>query len=213
VARLSSRLFVGFWPAPHGTGPSDRDSYFISEFDQSDGTFVRRLCAPGLQTPCFGFCLSPDETTLAVACGGAHCILVFRIDSNAASAGEAPRMIPDEPDPDGQFNFPVGVQFSPVGQTLLVADRDSDCVQLISLDGTFVRNVPLGGSARAVAVDSLGNIVAATDRHVKVFSPHGTLLHDRLGGVEMDDAPPGGLAVDLTSGRIVVLGRRGGVLL
>jgi hypothetical protein len=39
---------------------------------------------------------------------------------------------------------------------------------------------------------------------VKVFSPEGTLLHDRLGGLEMGAAAYGGLAIDPASGRIAV---------
>jgi sugar lactone lactonase YvrE len=55
-----------------------------------------------------------------------------------------------------------------------------------------------------VAVDAAGNIIAATKKHVKVFSPEGTLLHDRLGGLEMNEAAFGGLAIDPSSGRIAV---------
>jgi hypothetical protein len=39
---------------------------------------------------------------------------------------------------------------------------------------------------------------------VKVFSPEGTLLHDRLGGLKMGAAAFGGLAIDPASGRIAV---------
>jgi hypothetical protein len=55
-----------------------------------------------------------------------------------------------------------------------------------------------------VAVDAVNNIIAATDKHVKVFSPEGTLLHDRLGGLEVGNAAWGGLAIDPASGRIAV---------
>jgi hypothetical protein len=53
-------------------------------------------------------------------------------------------------------------------------------------------------------VDAVGNIIAATPKHVKVFSLEGTLLHDRLGGLEMGEASEGGLAIDPASGRIAV---------
>jgi hypothetical protein len=39
---------------------------------------------------------------------------------------------------------------------------------------------------------------------VKVFSPEGTLLHDRLGGLDVGGAAAGGLAIDPASGRIAV---------
>jgi hypothetical protein len=113
----------------------------------------------------------------------------------------------------------VDVRFTPDGQQLAVADQWNDRVQCFALDGSVVRKIPLGAQAIAVAVDVTGNIVAATTRcidrqhrrqkfvprqHVKVLSPEGTLLHDRLGGLEMGDAAPGGLAIDPFSGRIAM---------
>ena len=56
----------------------------------------------------------------------------------------------------------------------------------------------------AVAVDAAGNIIATTFKHMKVFSQKGTLLHDRLGGLEMCDTAFSGLAIDPFSGRIAV---------
>jgi hypothetical protein len=53
-------------------------------------------------------------------------------------------------------------------------------------------------------VDAVGNIIAATPNHVKVFSPEGTLLHDRLGGLKMGLAAFGGLAIDPASGKLAV---------
>jgi hypothetical protein len=67
-----------------------------------------------------------------------------------------------------------------------------------------VRNIPLGAAPHAVAVDAAGNIIATTPKHVKVFSPEGTLLHDRLGGLERGEAACVGLAIDPSSGRIAV---------
>jgi hypothetical protein len=55
-----------------------------------------------------------------------------------------------------------------------------------------------------VAVDVDGNIIVTTDNHVKVFSPEGTMLDDRLGELEMEEAACGGLAIDPFSGRIAV---------
>jgi hypothetical protein len=90
----------------------------------------------------------------------------------------------------------------------VVADQFNNRVQCLALDGSFVRKMLLGSYVCAVAVDAAGNIIAATDKHVKVFSPEGTLLHDRLGGLEMGSAAFGGLAIDPSSGRIAV-GDRG----
>ena len=42
---------------------------------------------------------------------------------------------------------------------------------VLGQDGSFVRKMALGDLARAVAVDAVGNIIAATVKHVKVFSP------------------------------------------
>ena len=86
----------------------------------------------------------------------------------------------------------------------MVADYYNNRVQCLALDGSFVRKMPLGAHCRAVAVDAAGNIIAATNNHVKVFSPEGTLLHDRLAGLEMGWASFGGLAIDPSSGRIAV---------
>ena len=61
-----------------------------------------------------------------------------------------------------------------------------------------------------LATSSLPQLTSTT---VKVFSPEGTLLHDRLGGDEMGDAVVwGGLAIDPSSGRIVVGGGETGTV-
>ena len=85
----------------------------------------------------------------------------------------------------------------------MVADLGNNCVQVVGLDGSFVRQIPLGDTPLAVAVDAAGNIIATTRKHVKVFSSEGTLLHDRLGGVEIGFPASAGLAIDPSSGRIV----------
>jgi DNA-binding beta-propeller fold protein YncE len=136
-----------------------------------------------------------------VACCISNCIKVIRVDGS-----KAPRTIGDgvRGSGDGQLSCPVDVRFTPDGQQLVVADCYNSRVQVLGLDGSFVRKMPLGGYAYAVAVDAVGNIIAATDKHVKVFSSEGTLLHDRLGGLEMGHAAYGGLAIDPGSGRIAV---------
>ena len=116
----------------------------------------------------------------------------------------APRTIGGSGSGDGQLNYPLDVRFTPDGQQLVVAEQNNNRVQCLALDGSFVRKMPLGAHCRAVAVDAAGNIIATTDKHVKVFSPEGTLLHDRLGGLEIDDAAFSGLAIDPSSGRIAV---------
>jgi DNA-binding beta-propeller fold protein YncE len=193
VSRLGSSVFV----SEYGNGR-------ISEFNQSDGAFVRVLDTPGLVQPC-GICLNPDETTLAVVCSRSHCIKLVSVDGSVA-----PRTIGGdwrvggEGSDDGQLLVPSDVRFTPDGQQLVVADLCNNRAQCLALDGSFVRKMPLGAYCLAVAVDAAGNIIAATPKHVKVFSPEGTLLHDRLGGLEMEDAACGGLAIDPSSGRIAV---------
>ena len=159
---------------------------------------MRVLDTPRLEYP-YGICLSPDETTLAVACANSHCIKLISVDGSVA-----PRTIGGERGSgDGQLYCAFDVRFTPDGQQLVVADCNNR-VQCLALDGSFVRKMPLGDAPYAVAVDAAGNIIAATDNHVKVFSPEGTLLHDRLGGLVMDSAAYGGLAIDPSSGRIAV---------
>jgi DNA-binding beta-propeller fold protein YncE len=187
VSRLGSSIFICEYV-------NDR----ISEFNQADGAFVRVLDTPGLENPC-GMCLSPDETTLAVACGDRNCIKMICVDGS-----EAPPIGGLKGSGDGQFSCPVDVRFTPDGQQLVVADCDNSRVQVLGLDGSFVRKMPRGDYVYAVAVHAVGNIIAATPKHVKVFSPDGTLLHDRLGGLEMGGAAVGGLAIDPASGRIAV---------
>jgi DNA-binding beta-propeller fold protein YncE len=185
VSRLGSSVFI-----------SEYGNTCISEFNQSDGAFVRVLDTSTM--PPFGICLSPDETTLAVACPDRHCIMMFRVDGS-----EAPSTIGGEMGSgDGQLYFPHDARFTPDGQQLVVADRKNHRVQVLNVDGSFVRKIPLGNIACAVAVDMAGNIIATTDNHVKVFSPKGTLLHDELGGLKMGDAATGGLAIDSVNGRI-----------
>jgi len=112
--------------------------------------------------------VSPDETTLAVACVISNCIKVICVDGS-----KAPRTIGDGVygSGDGQLCCPVDVRFTPDGQQLVVADGFNKRVQVLGLDGSFVRKMPLGDHAHAVAVDAVGNIIAATVKHVKVFSP------------------------------------------
>jgi DNA-binding beta-propeller fold protein YncE len=196
VSRLGSSIFI-----------AECGMHRISEFNQTDGAFVRVLDTLGLEYP-RSMCLSPDETTLAVACAISHCIKVIRVDGS-----KAPRTIGGEKGSgDGQFDCPSDVRFTPDGQQLVVADSWNSRVQVLGLDGSFVREMPLGARVRAVAVDAVGNIIAATSKHVKVFSPEGTLRHDRLGGLEMGGAALGGLAIDPASGRIAVGDREVGMV-
>jgi DNA-binding beta-propeller fold protein YncE len=182
-------------------------TYRIREFNQSDGSLVRLVCTKGGLSGPRRMCLSPDETVLAVASTDNHCVKVIRVDGS-----EAPRTIGGRKGAeDGQFNCPVDVHFTPDGTRLVVADFFNKCVQVLGLDGSFVRKIPLGANARAVAVDAVGNIMAATKRRVKVFSPDGTLLHDRLGrGLgEFGSAAFGGLAIDPASGRVAITDTHG----
>jgi DNA-binding beta-propeller fold protein YncE len=252
ICRLSSSVFIG----EHG---NDR----ISEFNQSDGAFARVLDTPGLENP-RGMCLSPDESTLAVACAfGSDRIKLISIDGSVAS-----KTIGKWGSGEGQLKRPLDVHFTPDGQQLVVADYLNHRVHWLALDGSFVCQIPLGAASHAVAVDAAGNVVAATEKHhfvvgdlensvnvlpvvqhhhalhggakdivvpnggqhcstsaagtdgrpelrgeffrstigkhVKVFSPEGTLLHNRLGGFVMGEVVKGGLAIDPLSGRIAV---------
>jgi DNA-binding beta-propeller fold protein YncE len=184
VSHLGSSVFI-----------SECSNRRISEFNQSDGAFVRVLDTPGLEQP-YAICLSPDETTLAVACAGSHRIQLISVDGSVA-----PRTIGGKSGPRTTL---FDVRFTPDGQQLVVADCGNKRVQCLALDGSFMRKMPLGDVAVAMAVDAAGNIIATTKKHVKVFSPEGTLLHDRLGGLEMGGAALGGLAIDPTRGKIAV---------
>jgi DNA-binding beta-propeller fold protein YncE len=187
VSRLSSSIFISDY--------SNR----ISEFNQSDGAFVRVLDTPGLEDP-LGMCLSPDETILAIACGCGNCIKLVRVDGS-----EAPRTIGGERGSgDGQLDSPCDVCYHGDGRHLVVADRHNHRVQVLSTDGTFVRQMTLGAHADAVAVDATGNIIAATEKYVKVFSSEGRRLHDRLGGHVTGGVGIGGVDIDLSTGRIAV---------
>jgi DNA-binding beta-propeller fold protein YncE len=59
-------------------------------------------------------------------------------------------------------HHPVDVHFTPDGQQLVVADQGNKRVQVLGLDGSFLRRTPLGGFACAVAVDAVGNIIVTT---------------------------------------------------
>jgi len=84
--------------------------------------------------------VSPDETTLAVACVISNCIKVICVDGS-----KAPRTIGGvEGSGDGQFHCPLDVRFTPDGQQLVVADFRNKRVQVLGLDGSFVRKMPLG---------------------------------------------------------------------
>jgi DNA-binding beta-propeller fold protein YncE len=185
VSRLSSSIFI-----------SEGGNHRISQL-QSDGAFLRILPTPGLGCPgCIS--LSPDEKTLAVVGRLAHCIKLVQVDGTTT-----PKTIGVHGSRDGQFNLPCDVCFTPDGQQLVVADLGNHRVQVLSLDGTFVRKIQLGDDARAVAVDAAGNIIATTTQCVKVLSPDGRLLHEQLGGgFELGEFAVAGLAIDPGSGRI-----------
>ena len=78
--------------------------------------------------------MSPDETTLAVACVISNCIKVICVDGS-----EAPRTIGGwMGSGDGQFNYPMDVRFTPDGK-LVVADFQE---QLSCQAGCLVRTAP-----------------------------------------------------------------------
>ena len=196
ASRLSSSVFVG----EHGNNR-------ISEFNQNDGEFLKVLDTPGLSKP-YGIRLSPDETSLAVACSYSDCIRApIRIGKRLPktipinSKGEQ-WAFPARGRGGGEFYFPVDICFTPDGQDLVVADYNNHRVQVVdATDGTFVREIPLRDEVFAIAVDSCGNIVVAT-KHVQVFSPEGKLLHKRLGRVELKRSKYG------IGGQPVCLGHR-----
>ena len=90
---------------------------------------------------------------------------------------------------------------------MLVIDAmgDAGLLGTVSLDGST--------HARGVAVDAAGNIVSVHRKDVQVFSPDGTLLHARLGGLEMaHTSAMGGVAIDPSSGRIAVGDKEAGIV-
>jgi DNA-binding beta-propeller fold protein YncE len=200
VSRLGGSIYIG----EHGNDCNRFNR--ISEFNQSDGAFVRVLDTPGLGFP-DGICLSPDETTLAVAQSSDR-IILFSVDGSKAR-----RVIRSAGSGDGQFARAMNVHFTADGEQLVVSDCGSraQCrlqrakLQVFGLsDGSFVRKIDVGAQPHSVAVDAVGNIIVTTEKHVKVFSSEGTLLHDRLGGLVIVNAAFGGLAIDPVTGRIAV---------
>jgi DNA-binding beta-propeller fold protein YncE len=190
LSRLGNGVFIG-----------QAFKFRICEFSQSDGSLVRVLDTKGkgLSAPCC-MCLSPDETSLAVASSEGHCIRIICVDGS-----EAPKTIGGKRgSKDGQLNCPADVQFTPNGKQLVVADFHNRRVQVLGLDGSFVRKMLLDAKPRAVSVDAVGNIIVATQKSLKLFSSEGMLLHNRLSGREFDDAAFGDLAIDPASGRVVV---------
>jgi DNA-binding beta-propeller fold protein YncE len=172
---------------------------------------VRVLDTPGVRNP-YGICLSPDETTLAVACTWRDGITLFSVDGS-----KAPRVIKSWG--SGGMDVCDGRSlrwtfcFTADGEQLVVADRDNNYVQGMDVaGGSFGRNLDVGAEPHAVAVDAVGNIIVTTDKHVKVFSSEGTLLHDRLGGLEIGKAALGGLAIDPVTGRIAVGDKAAGIV-
>ena len=129
-------------------------------------------------------------------------ITLIRIDGS-----EIARTVGEGGHCEGQFYYPLDVRFTPCGQHLVVADRDNKRVQCLALDGSVVCQMPLNCFPYAVAVDAVGNIIASTDTNVMVFSPGGTLVHNRLSGLVVHIAAHSGLSIDPSSGKIVVGGR------
>jgi hypothetical protein len=83
-------------------------------------------------------------------------------------------------------------------------------VQVVTLDGVVVRKLDLGGYARGFALDGDGNIIAAINKHVKVFTIEGVLLADKVGGQEVGMPAYAGVAFDSSSDRIAVANRSDG---
>ena len=175
----------------------DSDSNRICQHSLFDGTFERTVArAWNLSS----ICVSPDETMLAVSDHARHRVVLLRLDGSqpALSLGR-------QGEGDGEFQRPMDVRFTPDGLRVVVADTFNKRIQVMTLDDKFVFKIDCGEPVRAVAVDGDGNILAATVDHVKVFSPEGVLLQDKLGGLEMKNQHGNcGLAIDLSSGRVAV---------
>jgi DNA-binding beta-propeller fold protein YncE len=200
VSRLGNSVFI-----------SEYGNNRISEFNQSDGAFVR-ACTPAPQhDELYCICLSPDETTLAVACRGASCVRLISLngcntdpwDPSISSTGDLTHGV-------------IDCCFTPDGQQIVVVTEGVCLLLVVDLEGALVRQIPLGFEPRGVAVDPIGNIITAIEGDgpdcdttpggcVKVFSSEGTLLSDRLGRLWLAaPAYGGGLAIDPLTGQIAV---------
>jgi hypothetical protein len=92
-----------------------------------------------------------------------------------------------------------------------VADCGNGRVQVVGLDGSFVRKFDLeaGGvrparaQCHAVAVDGrTGNVVVVAGKDLRLYSASGNLFPDKLGGLEVHCATIGGVAIDQHTGHI-----------
>ena len=105
----------------------------------------------------YGLAFRPDGKVMAVAAGGTHEVLLFRLDGKRLpwrSNGSRDLMAPDlVADPDRFRRVPLGgrpteIAFSPDGAELYVANYLADAVQVVDTEAAkLIRTIPLGGPA------------------------------------------------------------------
>jgi DNA-binding beta-propeller fold protein YncE len=107
----------------------------------------------------------------------------------------------------GQFDFPQGIDVSPAGTRVYVADLFNDRVQVFDPDGTFLfafTGPPSSPEAAFVfptdvAVDPLGNVFVLANDQVYKFDADGVFLTKwgDFGSAEGEFMGPSGIAVDV----------------
>ncbi len=140
-------------------------------------------------------------TTVFVSDGSAHSVKAYRDGARVGQYGSF-GMGPN------QFDFPAGIWVGPDG-TLFVVDQNNDRVQVLDLDGNFLRwfslqpdpsQISYSGRAQGITGDSQGRLYVADtfQGQVKVFDISGRFV-GRLGGYGENIGlfrSPGGVVTD-----------------
>jgi DNA-binding beta-propeller fold protein YncE len=214
--RRSDGVFLG-WVLPGLRWDADAAAaLFVQSLSSGPRSSAPSLAASSvakLTRQPVGLCLSPDESQLAVTDKRNSCVVVLALDGSGAyntvgSLGTG----------DGQLSIPVSVAFTPDGNNIVVADAGKMRLQVLAVHGPGrpaprhpLTSLRLADPAKAVCVDGLGNILLATASDfskgkVQVFNGvDGSKMLDRVGGVQLDDCSPSGLALDRQSGTLAVV--------
>ena len=151
---------------------ANKDNDCVSVF-REDGTCIRtigqgKLCCPW-------DVLVHGSGLVCVADCGCHSIAVF------SQEGELVRTFGSMGGGKGEFVWPCGLAASPDGHHLYVSDLDMPQVQVVTLEGQFVREFGTGQlkDPRGLTVTADGSVLVAdySNNCVAVFDKKGELIH------------------------------------
>ncbi|HEX6539800.1 MAG TPA: alkaline phosphatase family protein [Candidatus Dormibacteraeota bacterium] len=112
----------------------------------------------------YGLAFSPDGTHAYASGGGSEIVHTYTVSSHQLTES-TPLALPTK-NPSGQSinSFPAGLQVTPDGSKLVVADHLADAVSVVPVDGSAVSTVPVGHAPLGVALSPDGKTAFVTNQ-------------------------------------------------